>query len=169
MKRTFILLGVGISLIGLPTARGQSTLNATGKTKTIGYNVFDWSVGEISLVSTYYGDNVFLTQGVLQNEIMIRVGVANNNLMPEVRVFPNPASSVVNINYTAANSGTLTYRLLDLAGRVINHRSIDVAQGLTAEQLNIAELAAATYLLELSFNATNGAQESTTFKIEKLK
>lgn len=169
MKRTFILLGIGMSLIGLPTARGQSTLNATGKTKTIGYNVFDWSVGEISLVSTFYGDNVFLTQGVLQNEIMIHVGVANNNLMPEVRVFPNPASSIVNINYTAASSGVLAYRFMDMAGRVINHKSLDVSQGLTAEQLNIAELAAATYLLELTFTSSTGAQESTSYKIEKLK
>jgi hypothetical protein len=56
-----------------------------------------------------------------------------------------------------------------MLGRVINHRSMDVNQGLTTEQLNISELAAATYLLELSFTSTTGAQESTSFKIEKLK
>ena len=173
MKRTFILLGACVSLVGLPDARGQSigpaTLNATGGTKTIGSNVCDWSIGEMAMVSTFYGTSTIVTQGLLQNEIMIKAGVANTNLTGRLQVFPNPASATVSLQYTAAQPGALSYRLMDMGGKVILSSSSMVSQGTATEQVNIASLAAATYMLEVSFKTDNNAAETTSYKIEKLK
>lgn len=172
MKRTFIVMGAFALLAGLQNARGQSiapsVLNATGGTRTIGTHEHDWSVGEVALVSTFYGANVIVTQGLLQNDISIGVHVADVNLIRNLEVFPNPASSIVNIRFTAPGDGTLSYKLLDMAGRVAMTQSNPVTQGTVTEQFNISEFAVATYMLEITFKDNNGSEANTSYKIQKL-
>ena len=169
MKRTFIIMGAFVLLVGLPNARGQSTLNATGGTNIIGSWEYDWSIGEMSMVSTFYGSNIIVTQGLLQNDQFIGVKVADVNLSQHLQVFPNPASSIVNVQYISSGDGTLTYRLMDMTGKILINHSAEVKQGITTEQLNISEIAVATYLLEVSFKDNTSTEAMTTFKIEKLK
>ena len=169
-------MGAFVLLIGLPTTRGQSikpnTLNTSGGTQTIGRTEFDWSVGEAALVNTFYGPtgkNIIVTQGLLQNEMSTPVKIANTNLAQHLQVFPNPANSIVNLQYTSPADGMLGYRLMDMAGKVIIQHSGEVKQGIALEQLNISELAAATYLLEVSFKDNSNIDAMTSYKIEKLK
>ena len=176
MKRTLILMGAFVLWMGLPDARGQSapsigpsTLNATGGTKIIGTSEFDWSVGEMAMVSTFYSSKIIVTQGLLQNELSTPQKVANTDLVQRLQVFPNPSSSIVTLQYTAGSDGAFNYRLMDMTGKVLLVHSGAVKEGMTTEQLNIAPLAAATYMLEVSFKSNNdGAEASTSYKIEKL-
>ena len=165
-------MGVCVSLIGLPVARGQSvgpaTVNAIGGTGTISGNFYDWSIGEMTMVATFTGTDLIITQGVLQNDLS-HEGVANTTLANHLLVFPNPSSSIVNVKYASAANGTLGYRLMDMAGKIIINHSARVTQGITVEQLNISQLAAAAYMLEITFDADNTAREMTSYKIEKLK
>ncbi len=171
MKRTYILMGVFVSLIGLPNARGQSigpsTLNATGGTATIGGNVYDWSIGEMTMVSTFTGSSIIVTQGVLQPSSNT-TAVHNASLTDNLQVFPNPASSLVNLQYVSAAQGTLTYRLMDMTGKTIMNNSTAVSQGVTVQQINIAALAAATYMLEVCVMTDGMTRGTTSYKIEKL-
>jgi len=172
MKRTIIIIGAFVLFISMPNARGQSTLNATGGTHTtVDLSEFDWSVGEVALVSTFYGPldkNIVVTQGLLQNELSTPERAASMNLGQHLQVFPNPASSVVNLQYTSSTEGSLSYRLMDMTGKVLLSHSGTVAQGMAHEQLNIAGLAAATYLLEVTFKDNTGTEAMTPYKIEKL-
>ena len=159
-------------LWGLPNARGQSikpsTFNAAGGSGTIGSTKFDWSIGEMTMVSTFTGSSVIITQGVLQND-KFPTGVQTPSIGDHVQVFPNPANTLVKLQYTSAIQGDLSYRLMDMAGRIVINHNAKVPQGVTLEQLDISELAAATYLLEVSFKANGATEEMTSFKIEKLK
>lgn len=169
MKRTFILISVFASLAGLQSAKAQTVLNATGGTRTIGTRVFDWSVGEMALVNTSTTSKIIATQGLLQNNIMIKQGVGGTDIGNKLAVFPNPASSVVNLRYTSATSGELNYRLMDIVGRVLITNSADISNGVTNLQLSIADLAAASYMLEVSFSVNGTTVDRTSYKIEKLK
>ena len=172
MKKIFVLMSVLVWLWGLPNARGQSikpsTFNAAGGSGTIGSNKFDWSIGEMTMVSTFTGSSVIITQGLLQNN-KLGTGVPALSAGERIQVFPNPANTLVNLQYTTAIQGALSYRLMDMTGRTIINYNAQVPQGVTLEQLNISELAAATYLLEVSFKANGATEEMTSFKIEKLK
>ena len=172
MKRNYVLMSVFLSMLGMHNARGQSigpsTLNSTGGSGTIGTTIFDWSIGEMTMVSTFTGSSVIVTQGVLQNN-KVPDGVGHLDITNQLQVFPNPASSIVNVRYTAAGPGKLTLRLMDITGKLITTSNTQVDQGVTSEQLSIADLAAATYMLEVSFKGNSGTQGLTSYKIEKLK
>jgi hypothetical protein len=169
MKRCFILIGLQLCLL---QAHGQSigpaTVNATGGSGAISGNTYDWSIGEMSMVATFYSSAVTITQGVLQNNPSTE-GVPSTSLAGHLQVFPNPASTVVNLQYTSVSRGLLSYRLMDMAGRIIASRSTEVSQGVVTEQVNISTLAVASYMLEVLFKSDNEVAKISSYKIEKLK
>ena len=172
MKRTFILMGLLGSLTAVPQARGQSigpsTLNATGGSATIGSNNFEWSVGEMTMVSTFTAPGIVVTQGVLQPDDNTTGVVNANALNDKVHVFPVPTSAVLNVQYSFATKGTLSCRLTDAAGKAILTRTVSVSPGNDQQQLNIATLPAANYMLEVTYKTDDAKEQQTTFKVQKL-
>jgi hypothetical protein len=172
MKKSFILLGLAVSCLSLNTAIAQSigpsTLNQTGGSATIGGDIFDWSVGEMTMVSTFSGPSVIVTQGVLQSEVLPS-GKKEISLAGQLQVFPNPASSVINVQFSAVSAGSITCKLMDMTGKTMSVKKQAINQGTTTEQIDISRLAVATYLLNVSFNAPGKSEETTNYKIEKLK
>lgn len=148
---------------------GPSTVNSAGNTALIGGNQFDWSVGEMSLVSTFTTPGIIVTQGVLQPSETDHTGVPVAVLSKDLRVFPNPASSVVNLQYNTQSAGRLTYSMMDITGKTITKKTVSVNPGITTEQINISELACATYMLKVSLEGNNMAKDNISYKIEKLK
>ena len=162
-----LLLAVAINIHA--QSIGPSTLNAAGKTAVISGDEFEWSVGQMALVSTFTNPSIIVTQGVLQPDDNLPSGVPNYTpLAKQLQVFPNPATSVVNIKYSSQGQGTLSYRLLDMGGKLINTQTINVTQATTTEQVNISELACATYMLEVTVNSGTDAG-SISYEIQKLK
>ena len=172
MKRRFLLLSLAVSLIGFPLARGQSiwpsTLNASGGSATISGKHFDWSVGEMTLVNTFSTTTVVLTQGLLQPGIAV-TAVAQTPFFEKMEVFPNPTDAIVNIRFNSTLQGALVIKLMDMAGRALIEQRTDVYQGLNTTQINMATLAGATYMLQLSMDATDGNQQMASYKIQKLQ
>ena len=172
MKRSFILIGALATFSGFVYGQESikpSILNSSGGSAVKGTTHWDWSVGEVALVNTFSAPTIIVTQGLLQNEYFTPVETKENTLGSQIAVFPNPGVSIVNVSFTATSAGILAYRLMDITGKVVLNHSGEVKQGVTTEQLNIAELAAATYMLEVSFKAAGEQEQTTTYKIEKLK
>ena|ERR1700733_7919131 len=170
MKKEILLIPLLLTVSFGVRAQSISpaTLNATGGTATISGTEFDWSVGEMTMVSTFINANIIVTQGVLQ-PTPSATSVPNNSLIStQLEVFPNPATSVVNLRYSSQANGSLTYQLMDETGRVITRHKIVFAPGTTVEQISISELACATYMLEVTVNAGNTAPENISYKIQKL-
>jgi len=170
MKKLILSIPV-ITLLSL-TAKAQSlaptTLNATGGTAIIGANEFDWSVGEMTMVSTFTASSIVVTQGVLQPAEMATTRITEGNQPALLSVFPNPSSSIVNINCTSTVPATLEYRLMDMTGKTLLTSTRVTKTGLSAEQLNISQFACATYALAVTVTTEQGTK-TTTYKIEKLK
>lgn len=145
---------------------GPSTLNAAGGGGNISGNSFDYSIGEMTVVSTYTSASLVVTQGVLQppdgpSAVAIET-------LQGLNVYPNPASTVVNISYQATESGKLSYSLMDMAGKTISRNTEDVAPGNFTTQVSVTQLPAATYMLQLVLQSGN-VTHSTSYKIQKLQ
>ncbi len=170
MKRTILLIPLlfVLSIHIRAQSVGPATINSAGRTAIIGGNEFEWSVGEMAMISTLSTPGIIITQGVLQpaGGGLKTSGPLSGKLL---QVFPNPATSVVNILYTSATGNTLSYRLMDMTGRTITTSQMPITQASTSGQLYIADLACATYMLEVTVSNNNGTSESTSYKIQKLK
>jgi len=171
MKKGVLL--IPLILAGSVTLKAQSvgpaTVNAAGNTTIIGGNEFEWSVGEMSLISTFSTPGIIITQGVLQPAPADVTATRDVSLTRHLQVFPNPASSIVFLEYNAESSGILSYDLMDITGRVLAKKTVKISRGTITEQINISELACATYMLKVSVSNENAGSESTSYKIEKLK
>jgi hypothetical protein len=172
MKRPILLipLFIIIAINAYSQGVGPAALNTAGGTVPIGSNEFDWSVGEMTMVSTFSITGVItVTQGVLQ-PAEVTEGVANTSkLQGQLQVFPNPASSEVNLRYSSAVQGTLAYKLVDVTGKAIKAQTIAISPGVISEQVNVSELPCATYMLEVIINPENAASEKASYKIQKLQ
>ncbi len=145
-----------------------STINAAGGSGNLSGNNYEWSVGEMALVNTASSSNIIVTQGVLQ-PAQSAGSVHDNNLVADnVKVYPVPASSTVNLSYNYPQPGIMRYELTDITGKTILQRQIDVVPGSNAEKINLEQLANAGYMLNVKFNSSNGTQSSSAFKLEKI-
>lgn len=169
-KRLLILL---MAMSGFHTIRAQSigpkTINAAGGSGTIGSTELEWSIGEMTMVSTLSSSGIVVTQGVLQPADNYEGVKSTSSLSGQLQVFPNPVISEVNLKYTSQNAGTLNYRLIDMNGKVITEHAILATQGVTLEKINVADLACANYMLEVTVNQGSATSEKATFKISKTK
>lgn len=171
MKRAVLLIPLWLAATISIRAQsiGPNTVNATGSTAIIGSTEVDWSVGEMTMVSTFTSASIVVTQGVLQ-PANANVSVPQNSLLKnQLKVFPNPVTSLVNLQYSSQTPGTLAYKLLDITGKVLGKQTIEVTPGTTTEQIDVKELACATYMLEVTVTSGNSAPESISYKIQKLK
>jgi Secretion system C-terminal sorting domain len=170
MKRWLVFV---VCLSGL-SARAQSitpsTHNSTGGTALLGTHIIDWSVGDMALVSTFSAASIIVTQGVLQPADKLPPLRINPELatINDIKVYPNPTSNLLMIEGSIAHSGTLEYQLIDIAGNVLMSNKEANSSGVFAQRLNVSQLAAATYYLQLIFTQSDHTTTSTTFTIQKL-
>jgi hypothetical protein len=170
MKSKLFLACVFSALAGLPTVRGQSitpdVINSAGGSGTVGGNTYEWSVGEV-MVSTFTSTSLVVTQGVLQPNLSSS-SIPDAPSLSGINVFPNPAKSIVNIQFSAKDAGQLIYRLMDVAGRTVIEHTSDVKPGEVMRQLDIEKLACANYMLQVFFRADGKPEATNTWKIQKL-
>ena len=82
------------------------------------------------------------------------VGVnERNHILSDIHVYPNPlSSSVINIEFTAKESGKLSIEIIDQSGKVILNQSKQIVQGLNHIELNDLDIARGAYLYRLLHN-----------------
>ncbi len=160
-------------LLGLRSmAKAQPGLNVTGNSALINGMTFDYSIGEMVLVSTEKTSQFIITQGLLQpqtNKPTESTGSAGH-LDPwseSIRVYPNPSDNLVFVDWTATNAARISYRLYDAAGKVVLSNALEQTIGSNKISLELQALSAGTYYLMLDGLSTDGQQQS--FKIQKVR
>src|SRR5687768_2397473 len=99
---TTIIVGILISAICYAQSISSSVINASGGTSKNGYYQFEWSIGEMALVNQMQsGDQLIVSNGFLQPYILFPGTVYGTGQFAagEIRIFPNPASRYVEINF----------------------------------------------------------------------
>ncbi len=118
----------------------------------------DWSLGQTA-VSTLFSDQAILTQGLLQEDILItHVGPLSDKL-PEISIYPNPTAGDLII--VISDNMPLIYNLTDLNGRLLlKGQCLDIENS-----LDLKDLPSGEYILNISDNINHYAN---SYKITKL-
>ncbi|KAA5533200.1 T9SS type A sorting domain-containing protein [Taibaiella lutea] len=146
---------------------GPSTINASGGSKVISGNTYEFSIGEMALVNTASGSNIIVTNGVLQPVASTTRVKDVNYLSDNLKVYPNPSDNVLNIQPDFETGGQLTYHLYDALGRVMLTGEFNLASGKEKQTISLSQLAASSYVLHLNLNK-KGITYNASFNVQKI-
>lgn len=169
MKKQFLLF---ILLSSFFAANAQSigpgiTFNSAGGSSVVGGNTYEWSLGEMAVVSTNTVGNITITHGVLQPFKKNADAVENSSfVLDHATVYPNPADQHVILKTNFNEAVQMNARLYDAGGRIIVDKRIEAKAGLHTENFDLSALAAGTYFIILDVSL-QGSLQSASFKIQK--
>ncbi len=173
MKRKFTFLGLALASLLAPEVRGQSvwpsTLNATGGYNIVGGNQYDYSIGEIALVNTFTTHSIIVTNGLLQTELRDGTDVKQLDAVSDLLVFPNPTKSIIYVQLNAKTTGKIKLSLHGLTGSQVAEVESDVKAGVNMSNLDMGNLANATYILYVMFTDASGTEQKNSYKIQKIQ
>nr|HPI54572.1 T9SS type A sorting domain-containing protein [Chitinophagaceae bacterium] len=124
VKLTALTLCLSIGL--LQKASAQQTINVAGNSAVIYGMTFDYSIGEMTVVSTAKSGNLIVTQGLLQPQTS--TGNANttnednqhiSSMAGMINVYPNPTSNILYIETKDQQAGQFIYQLFDATGKLV--------------------------------------------------
>jgi hypothetical protein len=156
-------------ILGAASAQAQSTLNVAGNSAKINGMTFDYSIGEMTLVSTERNANIIVTQGLLQPTSVSASGNTGDGIsgikLDDIKVYPNPTDRELNISTLLEKEAAVGYELFDASGKVILRDQRQYAAGQLLITLDLSTLAAGNYYLSLDIA---GAQKFS-FKVQKMR
>ena len=95
------------------------------------------------------------------NIATVHFGGANNDINT-LSIEPNPFADMMKLQFSTADAGRAQISIMDLTGKVIYTQNSDYAQGNNAITINVENLAAGVYTLQMQYD-----NNITTRKIVK--
>jgi type IX secretion system substrate protein len=150
-----------------------AVLNVAGGNSQKGYYQFEWSVGEMSLINQMESrPNLFvLTNGFLQPYILNpAVNNFNNQFgADEIKVFPTPASSYIEIDLFTRQQGRLKFCLYDAIGQKIYSTELQSFGVDLIQKIPVTGFTTGAYLLHVELEAdANFISKKGIYKIIKI-
>ncbi|HVN58562.1 MAG TPA: T9SS type A sorting domain-containing protein [Bacteroidales bacterium] len=150
MRRNILIIALlllGISLMGQTLK--QEVIATAG-----GYNVssdnqlsISWTLGETIIPTFKSGDGTLILTHGFQQKLII-TGIDENIDTPvKVKIFPNPASEQVKIQFDAATDKEVLLYLIDAQGKLVKTDRIDESS--VEKTLNLEDLPAGLYYLRM--------------------
>jgi len=110
-----------------------------GDTDNYYYYFYDWNVQQPDF--TCASDRVEVQA--------IVAGINELSGLTNMEFYPNPANTDLTVTYTSQISARMSLQLLDQTGRVVLNENINSASGSNTHRLNVANLAAGIYQLQV--------------------
>ena len=154
MKRIFTLFATVLFLFpyySFCQAVGPSVTNIAGGSAASGYYRFAWSVGEMCIIETFSQSSIQLTNGFLQPG-MEHSGPApaiNFFAVGDIMIFPNPATTIAEINFKLSQAGHVTIHVTDALGKLVHTRQFEYNGIGHIEKLNVQSFAAGAYFISI--------------------
>jgi hypothetical protein len=151
-----------------------SVFNAAGGSFKQDYYQFEWSVGELSLVGemTSSNNSFVITNGLIQPFIQYPARNNSYNIFgsDEIKIFPNPASSYVEINFLTKQKGRITLSFYDGSGKKI-YTTTDWYYGVgMIKRIPVSKLPNEVYMLHVDLDPDPGSfAKKGIYKIIKIK
>ncbi len=187
MQKVILILLLFFSLKGISQTRVApelpATSNAGGGSAMISPGfILDWSIGESTIVETYYGENSYansimgikwnVTSGILQPYDASTLVV--NPLLPtwtnqEIRFYPIPTHNIVYIDFRSITTGKISVQLISREGKLLGIKEFNQVNSVSTLKWDITNQAAGVYYFRIFLSAPNGdILKQGTFNIEKL-
>ncbi len=168
LSLAFIVFGSAMSL----NAFCQQTINVSSHSATINGLRFDYSIGEMTLVTTERNTNLIVTQGLLQphgsgSGTQSQPGNAAMPLSDMVKVYPNPTTNILFVESVENADADISYQLFDAAGKVVISKTIALKAGPNKFSLDLESFAAGAYYLMVRKPNAQGNLENYSYKIQK--
>ena len=150
-----------------------SVMNTSGGTFQSGYYQFEWSIGELALVGDMASSNnsFVITNGFIQSHIQYPSRDNNSFVFgnDEIKVFPNPASSYVEINFLTKQQGRITMNFYDGAGKKILTTSDNYFGVGLIKRIPVSKLPSEVYMLHVDLDPYAGYKaKKGIYKIIKI-
>jgi type IX secretion system substrate protein len=150
-----------------------NVINSAGGSNSTGILFVDWSVGEMPVILTSSGNNLYITNGFLQaGSGFIPNGLLNLPVLTnlEIKIFPNPVRDELQIQFQLNHAGKIQIILFDISGKKLMDRQWSYIGGSQVRLINLKTYPQGSYQLFLYYKPANGAQpKAGTFKVQKLK
>lgn len=177
MKKKLLLIFflTGFFIIRLSAQSvGPQVINTTGGTYFFGYTTVDWNVGEMVLVNTLQSGNlqVLVTNGFLQPFADKPADINNNTVFgpEEIKVFPNPATTYVEIDFLTKQKGRVGFHLYDGLGQLVYKKEFYSFGYGHIERIDMQRFAASEFYLYIVLVAEAGSVDKKgSYKIIKFR
>lgn len=161
MKKPISVLAV---LLFVSTCFSQNitpfAINSSGGSARSGYYQFEWSVGEMALIGQMSDNDktLIITNGIIQPFILhpASTHTAGSFAVEEIKVFPNPADSYVEINFFTKEKGNILINIYDISGKMIYSKSARSHGIDLIERITVSHLPNAIYMLHINLDADQG-------------
>lgn len=159
------------SLFGT-SAFSQQAINVSSHSANIHGLKFDYSIGEMTLVSTERNATLIVTQGLLQpsgpgSGANINPGNTNTALRDAMKVYPNPTENILFVETVENADADISYQLFDAAGKIVLSEKITWKAGPNKLSLDLRNYAAGAYYLMIRKPNAEGLMENLSYKIQK--
>jgi hypothetical protein len=145
MKHYFLFLFTVFFALSVEAQIKQEVISSAGGYNSNGGISISWTLGE-TIIPTYKVGDLVLTHG-FQQVLIITTIEENLDQLVNVKVFPNPASEIVNLQFEIPVEGEITLFIFDSHGQLIKR---DIIESTTVEkQINLQDLPAGIYYLRL--------------------
>ena len=175
MKKTITLVIVFFFIINCNSQSvAPSVINTSGGSFQAGYYQLEWSIGELALVGemTSSNNSLVITNGFIQPFVQFPAANNTNNLFgnDEIKIFPNPASSYVEINFFTKQRGRIMLSFYDGSGRKIFTVS-DSYHGVgLIKRIPVSQLPNEVYMLHVDLIPDPGySSKKGIYKIVKIR
>lgn len=137
-----LLIVSGISL------KGQSVIASAGNYNSVTGFSLSWTLGE-TIVPTFTSQDgtLILTHG-FQQKLIITAIDENLDTRVKVKIYPNPASEIINIQFEAATDQEILLYLLDSQGKLVKTDRIE--ESTVEKNINLEDLPAGIYYLRMT-------------------
>ena len=117
------------------------------------FDIYNWPEEDVFVAHANRIRIHFLTDNYDENtgfELTYQI-VTNvkENGISDLSIFPNPASSTMNVLLTTEEAGQLTFRISDMTGRTLYTENVENLGGETLHTLNVSNLSKGLYLLSI--------------------
>ena len=129
-----------LSVTGLIYAQSANLVGVAGDNYSNTNYQLNWSIGE-TLTETYQNGTNVLSQGFHQNTYSV-VSVENNSNI-DLRVYPNPTTDLIMVDFNQCENASYVLIIIDLNGKVLHSKKLNGNKVL----LNFATYVSGTYLL----------------------
>jgi hypothetical protein len=146
MKRYFSILVALFFAVSVSAQVKQEVIASAGGYNVAGGISISWTLGE-TIIPTFTNGGLTLTHG-FQQQLIVTTVEENFDILVSVKVYPNPASDVIYIQFEQAVDSEITLTMLDSQGRLVKKDVIEAT--LTEKPVNLQDVAPGIYYIRLT-------------------
>jgi hypothetical protein len=143
----FVLFLVLLSLSVSAQVKQEVIASAGGYNVNSGLSI-SWTLGETIIPTFKSQDGKLSLSHGFQQQLLVTAVEENLDIVVKVKIFPNPASDVINISFESPVEQEIVITLLDSQGKLVKSDLIEPA--MTEKQINLQDVPGGVYYLRMT-------------------